>query len=207
MGHRALVAYERTDGQYALHYSHWGATEFRLADEITPSTPLGGDADTEWVREVSQQLAAGREVEDIDAFATPERERPTTPVDPEPLATGVSLDEVVAEHVDFQQYEAVYVVTPAYVVTPYRPVWFGLQYDCETIESSETVGNGVLVEVDRPAEEPTTDAYERGWIRALKSVGGDMVDRGALSNDDAVEYLARKVVRRAGDREVMLGRT
>ncbi|MFC6771328.1 DUF6735 family protein [Halorubrum pallidum] len=25
MGHRALVAYERTDGQYTLHYSHWGA--------------------------------------------------------------------------------------------------------------------------------------------------------------------------------------
>ncbi|WP_394338892.1 DUF6735 family protein [Halorubrum sp. Atlit-26R] len=23
MGHRALVAYERTDGQYTLHYSHW----------------------------------------------------------------------------------------------------------------------------------------------------------------------------------------
>jgi hypothetical protein len=29
MGHRALVAYERTDGQYTLHYSHWGAANLR----------------------------------------------------------------------------------------------------------------------------------------------------------------------------------
>jgi len=27
MGHRALVAYERTDGQYTLHYSQWGRSE------------------------------------------------------------------------------------------------------------------------------------------------------------------------------------
>jgi hypothetical protein len=29
MGHRALVAYERTDGQHTLHYSHWGAANLQ----------------------------------------------------------------------------------------------------------------------------------------------------------------------------------
>jgi len=32
MGHRALVAYERTDEQYTLHYSHWGAANLKLTN-------------------------------------------------------------------------------------------------------------------------------------------------------------------------------
>jgi hypothetical protein len=42
MGHRALVAYERTDGTYNLHYSHWGGCDLRLKHTITqyPATPM-----------------------------------------------------------------------------------------------------------------------------------------------------------------------
>ena len=43
MGHRALVAYERTDGQYTLHYSHWGASNLKLKHLISAETPFGGD--------------------------------------------------------------------------------------------------------------------------------------------------------------------
>jgi len=42
MAHRALVAYERPDGRYNLHYSHEGAYELRLATDITAETPFGG---------------------------------------------------------------------------------------------------------------------------------------------------------------------
>jgi len=40
MGHRALVAYERPDGRYDVHYSHWGA-DLDLGRRITPETPFG----------------------------------------------------------------------------------------------------------------------------------------------------------------------
>ncbi len=44
MAHRALVAYEREDGQYSLHYSHNGADSLRLTGDITLATPFGGEA-------------------------------------------------------------------------------------------------------------------------------------------------------------------
>lgn len=44
MGHRALVAYERTDSTYNLHYTHWGGSNLRLKHTITDATPFGGEA-------------------------------------------------------------------------------------------------------------------------------------------------------------------
>ena len=41
MSDRALVAYERPDGRYVLHYAHWGASD-GLAERLTPATPFGG---------------------------------------------------------------------------------------------------------------------------------------------------------------------
>ena len=41
MGHRALVAYERADARFDVHYSHWGAAGLRLARSIDPETPFG----------------------------------------------------------------------------------------------------------------------------------------------------------------------
>ena len=41
MGHRALVAYEQSDGTYNAHYTHWGAIDHRLRNKITEDTPLG----------------------------------------------------------------------------------------------------------------------------------------------------------------------
>jgi hypothetical protein len=49
MGHCALVAYERTDGQYTLHYSHWGAANLKLKHRISAESPFGGeDTDSPW---------------------------------------------------------------------------------------------------------------------------------------------------------------
>ena len=62
MGHRALVAYERTNGQYTLHYSHWGAANLKLKHRITAETPFGGEGtDSTWAKQLLAELADGLE--------------------------------------------------------------------------------------------------------------------------------------------------
>ena len=68
-------------------------------------------------------------------------DQPSTLVEPKPYATGLTLDEIVADHLDYLHHEAFFVVSPTFAVTAYRTLWFGLQYDSETIEQGETVGN------------------------------------------------------------------
>lgn len=41
VAHRALVAYQRADGQYNCHRSRWGADRLRLLSTVTPATPYG----------------------------------------------------------------------------------------------------------------------------------------------------------------------
>ena len=68
-------------------------------------------------------------------------------VEPKPRATGLTLDEIVADHLDYLHHEAFFVVSTAFEVTAYRTLWFGLQDDSETVEQGETVGNGALATV------------------------------------------------------------
>ena len=55
-----------------------------------------------------------------------------------------NLEEVVADHLDYLHHEAFFVMSPTFEVTTYRTLWFGLQYDLETVERGETVGTGAL---------------------------------------------------------------
>ncbi|MFC4550609.1 MULTISPECIES: DUF6735 family protein [Halorussus] len=123
-------------------------------------------------------------------------------VDPEPVASGLSLDEIVAEHVDFLHHEAFFRVDREFAATPFHVLWFGFELDAETVERSETVGHGALVaaHVRNPGG---VDDYLRGWVRGTKAVVGDAVDRGWLSRADAVEYLAERVAAWDDDREVI----
>jgi len=63
-------------------------------------------------------------------------------------------------------------------VAAHRTLWFGLQYDSETVEQVETVGNGALATVRA--------WYDAGWrrsprtVRGPKHVVGDMIDKGVL---------------------------
>lgn len=43
MGHRALVAVERSNGRYDLHRSRWGADQLRLLRRLDPDAPLERD--------------------------------------------------------------------------------------------------------------------------------------------------------------------
>ena len=165
MGHRALVAYERTDGQYTLHYSHWGAANLKLKHRITAETPFGSeDTDSKWAKQLLSELADGLEADAVDGYLADE-DRPSTVVEPKPRATGLTLDEIVADHLDYLHHEAFFVVSTTFEVTVYRTLWFGLQYDSETVEQEETVGNGALATVRWYDGEPEQVGHTPSFVR------------------------------------------
>jgi len=140
MGHRALVAYERTDGQYTLHYSHWGAANLKLKRRISAESPFGGDdTDSSGRNRLLAELADGLEVDAVDGYLADEN-RPSTVVEAKPRATGLPLDEIVADHLDYLHHEAFFVVSTTFEVTAYRTLWFGLQYESETVEQGRRSG-------------------------------------------------------------------
>ncbi|WP_134671651.1 MULTISPECIES: DUF6735 family protein [Halobacteriales] len=201
MGHRALVAYERTDGQYTLHYSHWGAANLKLKHRISAESPFGGDdTNSKWAKQLLAELADGLEADAVDGYLADE-DRPSTVVEPKPRATGLTLDEIIADHLDYLHHEAFYVVSPTFEVTAYRTLWFGLQYDSETIDNGETVGNGALATVRWHDGEPVGDGHLKGQFRALKDVVGDMVDKGVFTPSTARQYLTQKLGEWVGERQ------
>jgi len=115
-------------------------------------------------------------------------------VEPKPRTTGFTLEEIIADHPDYLHHEAFYVVCPTFEVTAYRMLWFSLQYDTETVDHGETVGNGVLATVRWHDGEPVDDSHLKGQFRALKDVVGDMVDKGVFTKSTARQYLKQKHV-------------
>src|SRR6056297_541556 len=129
MGHRALVAYERPDGTYNLHYSHWGACNLKLAHEITAATPFGGEnTGAEGPQSVYEQLqtASTYRADGIDmGFES------STSVEPEPRALRVTFDEILEEHLDYLSHEALYLVSETFEITPYRTFWLGFSHQVD----------------------------------------------------------------------------
>ncbi len=190
MGYRALIAYERPDASYTLHYSHNGALDYQLKHQLTTETPFGGGQPSEWAHDQYEALQSSTETT-ADAYALDRQSQ--TPVNPDPIAVGVSLNEVHSEFLDFLHHEAFYVVAHDFEVTAYRTRWLGLEYDCETVESSETTGNGVLHSVSWRDGEPLHEEYNHGQFQALKDVIGDRVDDGELTPGEARAYIIEKL--------------
>ena len=92
-------------------------------------------------------------------------------------------------------------VSTTFEVTAYRTLWFGLQYDSETVEQRETVGNGALATVGWYDGDPVGDGHLQGQFAALKDVVGDMIDKGVFTPSTARQYLKRKLAERVGDRQ------
>jgi hypothetical protein len=203
MGHRALVAYEQHDGNYSLHYSHWGAADLKLKRRITAETPFGGeDRDAAGAKRLFEELLEGIDPNDIGGYVADTDH--VTAVEPHPMAVDVPREEVLGEYLDYLHHEAYYEVDSDLAVTPYRTLWFGLQYDSDAIDDGATVGNGTVVEVRFRDGEPVSDAFLRGQFRALKDVVGDcMIDQGS-SERDTVRYMARKLEEWTGDHEELI---
>ncbi|WP_132057189.1 DUF6735 family protein [Halorussus amylolyticus] len=205
MGHRALLAYRRddiscrndtdhrddtdssdsadagtdtepnSDPTFDLHRSHWGGASFGLARRISAETPFASDT----------------------SFG----------VTPDPVATDLSLAEIVAERLDFLHHEAFFRVGDDYETTPFHVLWFGLETDSDRVERSETVGHGALLEARPWGVEPQPNAgddYLRGWFRGTKAAVGEMVDHGAVTPEEATDYLSARVESWGDDREVIL---
>jgi len=189
MGHRALIAYERPDSTYNLHYSHWGAQDLRLKPAITNETPFGGADPDETLRTVHRELRDATTDRGVDRVLDA-NDLPARQVDIEPWAIRVTVDEIIDESLDFLHHEAFYVVDIEFRVTAYRTHWFGLQYDCEAIDEAPTVGNGALRTVRWYEGEPVGDGFAQGEFRGLKATVGDMLDRGAFTWAEAIEYMA-----------------
>jgi hypothetical protein len=192
MGHRALVAYERTDGNYNLHYTHWGGLDLRLTHSITGMTPFGGDRPTKWTADVYAELTAGMDPEAVcDRFDLDEH--PGTEVDPTPKATDVSLTEAISEHLDYLIHEAFYVVDREFEIAAYRTLWFGLKYEATCVKDSPTIGHGALQPARWHDGEPVGDGFTRGQFSGMKQVVGEMIDRGMFDREEALQYLQSKL--------------
>lgn len=198
MGHRALIAYERIDGTYNIHYSHWGACQLRLKHRLTDATPFGGEVPSQWAREVHDALAAGEDIEHLVEQYQLHGDSPTD-VDPIPRVTAVTFEDLITDHLDFLHHEACYVVDRDFRVTAYRMLWLGLEYDAETVTDSPTVGHGILKAVRWHDGHPVGDEYTRGQFEAVKRVVGDLVDSGVFELDEAFEYIREQTLEAVGD--------
>ena len=180
VGHRALVAVERTDGRYDCHYSHGGAHEWGVLDSLAAATgsKTGG--------------SGGHDEEpSVDPRAVPG-------VDPAPLATGVSFETVVDTHLDFCTYEACYRVDRD-GADPFHVAWFGFPA-AETYRS----GAGALVGIDA-ADARRDGAHVRGWVAGTKGVLAAAVEEGRLTPAEARDRLRARLLAWAGDRTVLFG--
>jgi hypothetical protein len=206
MGHRALLAYRRdadstdespTDSTAVPDHSPDESTD--TSGETTDSPP--DDSTDQPTYDLHRSHWGGADFALVDHLSAdaPFAANTHFAVDPEPVATDLSTAQIASSHLDFLHHEAFYRVSPEYEVTAFHVLWFGLEADSETVERSETVGHGALVEAV-----PADANYLRGWFRGTKAVIGDLVDRDALSRDEATRLLAGRVETWAADREVIL---
>ena len=213
MGHRALIAYLRDDGLFDLRYSHWAAADLKLRNEISEETPLGGDySEPAFVNALVASLSNAADDEqtditDIGGEATTPNE--PTDVEAEPIEVGVTMHEIVNDHLDYLHHEAFYVVDRDWDVTAFRTLWFGMKYEVDqpadpdarrdhnedALEGDHgTVGNGAIVTVRWYNDEPVGDGTTKGRYRQLKSTVADMIDRGFFGVEEGQQYMARTVL-------------
>lgn len=206
MGHCALIAYERPDSLYNLHYSHWGARNLKLKHAITAEIPFGSAIPASDAQACFDAL---RTVEDADTARQIAANvgLDAAQVEYEPRAVAVSLQTILEDYLDFRYHEAFYIVDRAFEVTAYRTHWAGLQDVCETVTDAPTIGNGVLRTVRWRDGEPVGDGHATCQFRGLKAAVGDMVDWGVLTPETARDYLLLKFKELTPEDQTLLAAT
>ncbi|MEF8757198.1 MAG: DUF6735 family protein [Halobacteriales archaeon] len=175
MGHRAIVAYERDDGAFDLHYSHWGALDGPAAADRSGRND-GRDPDR-WARHVFDRLGVT-----ADDFGGRLRRSNRSAVDPDPIAAGVDFATAVDEYLDVGVHEALFVVPRSGTVRPFLV----LALDVEPVPRGE---HGVLVELDPEAYAAEVERF-RGWLDGSRAVLAAAVDRGLVDDPAARSLLA-----------------
>lgn len=169
MGHRALVAYRQPDWTFTLRYAHWGEN---LASDIGPEAPLGGPVERPDTTPVADRV----DVDPRGGYGPPV----VTRVDPRPLATGATAEEVV-DAVD-AGYESLVVVSQCYEATPYL------------VCSLEPTPTGTDLAFARPDGDPDS---LRSWFVEVKSRISAAVADGSLSREAGRATLRRALSARA----------
>lgn len=189
MGHRAIVAYEKNDEMYSLHYSHRGAFEYRLREEITESHPFGKGSNETWATETIDSIRSGEPIEQYPI----EEHSGSTSVEPSPKDSAASLEEIANTVVNYLHYEAVYVVSINWDVEVWIPLWTGLSYESGRIETADVIGNGVLVAQTKqnPVCLDHQDLLKKWSI--LKEILGEGIDNSWITPGEASSYLQSKV--------------
>lgn len=157
MGHRAYIAYEVSSGVYNLHYSHWGASELQLVNELSKDNPYGGDCSKpEFVDAIGKMIAeAAGEDEELQKNFQEE-----TDIDKEPLLKSVSIHEIIKEIEDNNMIEALYMAKQEDETTKihgYRPV-----------KIPET--NQLLLLSHRPVRDTSLKNYYSGMVEMCKEI-------------------------------------
>lgn len=111
-----------------------------------------------------------------------------------PIATALSFDAVF-DHVAFGIHE--FVVVEDGTRTTYLVVPFSIP----TADRRRPV-DGACVAL-RP-EAGLSEAYVRGWVHAIKETLGDAIDRGLVTEREALVYLEERVEEFAGTTEVIV---
>jgi len=104
----------------------------------------------------------------VDGYLADE-DRPSTVVEPKPRATGLTLDEIVADHLDYLHHEAFFVVSTTFEVTAYRTRGSASSTIRRQSNRGETVGNGALATVRWYDGEPVGDGHLQGQFAPSKT--------------------------------------
>lgn len=125
-----------------------------------------------------------------------ESDRPSPPVDPDPLETGLAWPDVV-ERLDYRAYDRCLRVAENQYTTSFTALWFG--FEPRGGAPRDPRGDGALLATrDGVVEE----SYDRGWFEGVKSAVADALRRGLVDESQGRAYLAMRVREAAGDREV-----
>lgn len=184
MGERAYAAYQRDDGLFNVHYSHWGAG--RLAERITEETPLGGESsEPGFVTALTSALE--KAVDDVDGeisgYVTEAQE--TTEIEPQPFATGVTMRDITQGLLDYLDIEGLVVVTRDWQVHEFVTYWTGFGH-----------GDG-----DYPGllAYPYDHSYWWGKYQGFRTYLKERIEREEITPEEAEEELIHLLLKEYED--------
>ena len=187
MGHRALVAYQRDDGLFNVHFSHKGAHDLELCNDITETTPLGGEADGS---EFANAFINGLEKHHDGAVAG-ELTRPQEPttVESEPKKTAVTMPEACEYlHTYNRGVESMYVVNREFDVRGFQCLHVGIGPD--------DYRGAILLSPRWHDGEPIDVRRDQGQFNGVANTVTSLVSDGVLTIDDAIDRLITQTLDR-----------
>lgn len=189
MGSRALVAFQRDDGNFDIHYSHWGAYQLELEEKIQKNEPLGGDNPApEFLTQLTQTLSETADEEDLSISGHLTEAQSPTAIQRDADIRNVhknDLGQVVDEHPD--AIEALYVVTREFDVTGFmnKPLSIG-----------NTRHGSLLIRPKWFGNEPSGLGSIKGRIQGMESTFTELIQDDIITNQDAHERLINNILSR-----------